>query len=132
MGHANLENISNFFLRMLGEDQVLVSINDCVKALQEAGETFYDSEGDYNEEYMLAASLEGVVEHLLNYPEGPVIKPYITFSQDEQRNLYEQWKTPGYSDDWGEKEYQVFDEIEWTLETEWRNRYNEVEPLTIV
>ncbi len=51
MGHANLSNLSEFFIKRLYAKGVL-SIHDCVVAMQAKGVKLHASEGDYEDDYM--------------------------------------------------------------------------------
>lgn len=63
MGHANLTNISQFFVNWLYAKGAL-SIADCAKALVAAGETLHASEGQYEDEEILMIGLADVVDYL--------------------------------------------------------------------
>jgi hypothetical protein len=63
VGHANLSNLSNFFINRLYAKGSL-SISECIEALQAAGETLHASEGEYDEDSMLAMGLIDIVHYL--------------------------------------------------------------------
>jgi hypothetical protein len=135
MGHANLSNICEFFLKRLYAKGKL-SIKDCTVALVEAGETVHASEGEYEDENMLAFSLEEVVRYLLEYWENsgsrgkknsPVIEP-VQMS-DDQSKIYSEWIEDGEDDDWDTKEFDLLDSVQFRFCKGWRARYKEVELL---
>ena len=64
MGHANVSNISEFFIKRLYAKGQL-SIRDCVQGLIKAGEELHASEGDYADEGMLGMAV-GQYVHYLN------------------------------------------------------------------
>lgn len=63
MGHANLTNISTFFVRRLYAKGRL-SIFQCTEALIKAKEALHASEGQYEDEDMLRMGLADVVHYL--------------------------------------------------------------------
>lgn len=63
MGHANLLNISEFFINRLYAKGSL-SIDQCADALVAAGETLHASEGEYDDKDMLAMGLIDIVNYL--------------------------------------------------------------------
>ena len=88
MGHANVSNLSDFFIRRLYAGGTL-SVAECVQALRAKGEALHASEGDYEDDAMLAMGLEQIVHYLsCQNPEahgysgprggGPWIVPVLT------------------------------------------------------
>jgi hypothetical protein len=88
MGHANVSNLSEFFIRRLYAKGTL-SIAQCVEALLAKGEKLHASEGDYEEDYMLGMGLLDVIHYLTRTdpsqhgysgPQGggPWIEPVLT------------------------------------------------------
>jgi hypothetical protein len=63
VGHANLSNISDFFVNRLYAKGAL-SIADCAAALAAAGETLHASEGEYEDDSMLRMGLVDIVYYL--------------------------------------------------------------------
>lgn len=63
MGHANLSNLSRFFVRRLYAKGQL-SIHDCVAAMVEAGVELHASEGGYDDEGMLSMGVMKIVHYL--------------------------------------------------------------------
>lgn len=136
MGHANLRNISEFFVKRLYAKGKL-SIADCVQGLVKAGETVHASEGAYEDEETLGMACEEVVNYLLEYYENsgkrgrkssPVIEPVdMTI---EQEKCFNNWQNP--VNDYDEDYYEVLDTISFKFCKGWRLRYKEVEPLTNV
>ena len=63
MGHANLSNISKFFVRRLYAKGRL-SIRECCQQLVNAGEELHASEGRYKDEEALAIGVVDVVHYL--------------------------------------------------------------------
>lgn len=141
MGHANLSNICEFFLRRLYAKGKL-SIKECTDALVAAGEKLHASECSYEDNCMLAHGLEDVIRYLLTYWENngsrgrkdsPVIEP-VELS-DEQSRILTEWlaEGPGFDWDCGDDglggEYGILDSIQWKYCKGWRTRYKEVELL---
>lgn len=122
MGHANLENISKFFINTLKVQRTL-SIKDCTNRLVEAGEVVHASEGEYDEPYMLVMALEEVVEHFAMGCNPPVIEAVPT--DDPAWHLYEAWMNDNI-EDWDLDEFDLFDSIKWRLTPSWENRLGEV------
>jgi hypothetical protein len=86
MGHANLSNLSRFFVHRLYAKGKL-SIADCVQAMLKARETLHASEGEYEDEGMLSFGLTEIVNSLSEdgcyklwrpRPDGPWIVPHLT------------------------------------------------------
>lgn len=143
MGHANLTNISEFFLNQLHKKGKL-SICECVKVMSEAGETLHASEGEYKEDYMLAMGLEQIVAYLLTYWENvgkcdlrwqrggrklsAVIEPAEELN-DEQAKIFSQWVEDGPEFEWDEKEYHILDNIQFKFTKDWETRHDEIDPL---
>lgn len=135
MGHANLSNISRFFIRRLYAKGTL-SMGECVTAMEKAGEQVHASEGCYSETYMLAAMLNQVVNWMYHHrwppvvamkrPDAvqyPIVIPVLDTSEKER--LFEQWV--GQEDeDWDEEEYSAFDQIGWRFGEGWRKLYPQI------
>lgn len=139
MGHANLSNISDLFVRRLYAKGKL-SIREAVDALEKAGETLQASEGEYTDRPMLGMGTGYVVGFLAGKPsflagasgadfsEFPVIVPVgLT---PEQEELYRQWYNDDDSieewdcgDDGDGGQYGIFDSIRWKFAPGWRKRY---------
>lgn len=133
MGHANLTNISRFFVRRLYAKGTL-SIRDCRDALVAAGETLHASEGAIPDPQMLGWAVEQVVQHLAEWDgcpccekHGPVIEP-AELSGSQQKILRE-WYHDGSGDDWDwdednpDAEGVILDGIRWRFAKGWRTKY---------
>lgn len=129
MGHANVSNLSNFFLRKLYKKGKL-SIRDCVDLMLDQGIKLQASEGEYEDKEMLEYGVEQVVNHLLEYPIPlpPVINP-VHLSK-EQGDLLSEWLTDGEGDEWDQKEYNLLHSIVWKFNKGWRKQYSQIIPLT--
>lgn len=120
MGHANLTNISQYFIRRLRRKKTL-SVREVVDSLERAGETVHASEGQHGERYMLSMAVEEVVGFLRDYlePVGPLSR--------RQARLLKQWEASDFwdwdaGDDGEGGDYAVFDSIKWRVRPEWRRR----------
>lgn len=141
MGHANLSNISDFFIRRLYAKGKL-SVRECVDALEKSGEAIHASEGLYHERPMLSMGTEEVVAFLAGQPnylahvicchkqDFPFIVPHEMSS--EQAALFQLWWDEGVGSDWdcgddGEGgDYGVFDSIRWKYAPGKRRLYPEI------
>lgn len=85
MGHANVSNLSKFFIRRLYAKGQL-SIERCVIALLAKGEVLHASEGNYDEPEMLAYALEEIVNY---YVKESWIQPvlYMPDPIDEESRM---------------------------------------------
>jgi hypothetical protein len=63
MGHANLRNLSEFFINRLYA-KGNVSINDCIQAMQKHGVALQASEAAYDVDAMLGMGLQDVIHYL--------------------------------------------------------------------
>jgi hypothetical protein len=135
VGHANLSNVSDFFVKRLYAKGRL-SVKDCSDAMQKAGETIHASEGEHDEPYMLRMGLEDVIRFMLEFDRDdgpdPIIEPIDPTR--EQRALLRKWRHGDFSDwdsgDDGEGgEYGAFDAIEWKFAPGWRKRYPKIPKL---
>jgi hypothetical protein len=63
MGHANVANLSRFFLRRMYAKGSL-SIAECAQALAKSGEKMHASEGDYEDDFMLAMGVVQIIHYL--------------------------------------------------------------------
>jgi hypothetical protein len=146
MGHANVANLSEFFVKRLYAKGKL-SIREAVKKLQEKGETLHAGEGEISEDYALAMGLEDVIRYLLSYHEtkvgtgkrklNPVIEP-VNMSK-EQEHVFSEWMDPqadisrwDCGNDGTGGEYGILDSIEFRYREGWRQRYKEIELLDYV
>lgn len=130
MGHANLSNISDFFIKRLYAKGKL-SIKECADALQEAGETLHASEGEYEDLYMLRHGLMDVVQFLRDEgKQWPIVIPHKD-TTPTQHDILRQWED-GNMDDWdcGDDgnggEYGIFDSIQWVFGPGWRQKYRDI------
>ena len=86
MGHANLSNISEFFInRLYARGQL--SISDCAEQLIAAGETLHASEGEYDDYGMLSFGLAQVIEELTQTGDGSWIVPVLTAWHGGKRSI---------------------------------------------
>jgi hypothetical protein len=95
MGHANLNNLSTFFVRRLYALGQL-SIHDCVQAMLKAGEELRASEGSYEDEGMLCMGMLDIIHYLTRidpttegysgpHGGGPWIEPALSAWQGRPR-----------------------------------------------
>lgn len=135
MGHANLSNISRFFVKRLFAKGTL-SIGECTAALEKAGEQIHASEGSYSEPYMLSTMLAEVIHYMYHYKGAPVVElkrsDYVQYpivvpvlDTPEKERLMQQWLDQGEGE-WDEPEYSAFDQIGWRFGKGWRKRYPEI------
>jgi len=139
MGHANLSNLSDFFVKRLFAKGKL-SINDCVQAMLKKGETYNASECAYEEESMLSMGTEEAVSFLREFDAppgntvldkmvsavdgkftGPIIVP-VSLSA-EQRRILVMWPEGEVTEP---EEYEALDSIQWKYAPGWRNKYPEI------
>jgi hypothetical protein len=142
MGHANLANLSDFFVRRLFAKGKL-TVKECSDAMVKAGVTYNASEGQYDEPYMLRMGLEDILRFMIDpedmgyrfrkgQPETAIIEPVRLTKR--QKELLRQWKHCD-SDEWdsGDNgdggEYGEFDVIEWKFAPGWRKLYPEIPKL---
>lgn len=133
MGHANVSNISEFFVKRLYAKGSL-SMKECVEAMKTAGVTLRASEGEYEDEDMLALGLEQVVDFLRTAQQpydSPVIAPDPKTTSDTQRKILVKWYIEGLDEaitdyDHPDSEYRILDDIRWIFAPGWRKRYKEV------
>lgn len=137
MGHANVKDISEAFIRRLyakGKTSIAEVADVCV----EKGIALHAGEGDYEGEdgrYMICYGLEECVAHLLrpHMPRPrdratPVLEPVDL--TPEQTEIYNVWviNSDEISDwDIGDNgcggEYGILDSIQWRFAPGWRKRY---------
>lgn len=112
MGHANLENISKIFNKMVKRPDG-ATIREVVDFLEASCEKVHASEGDYEERFMLSDSCEEIAAWLR---EGGAIEP--TMLTKEQKPIFDQW-LEGDIGSWdngkdGEGgEYGILDSVRW-------------------
>lgn len=142
MGHANLSNLSEFFIRRLFAKGKL-SVKECSDAMMRAGVTLNASEGRYEDPYMLRLGLEDVLRFMLDpkgmgyrlqrgQPPGPIIVPAaLTKQQGELLKVWEQGDHSDWDsgDDGNGGEYGEFDAIEWRFAPGWRKLYPKIPKL---
>lgn len=144
MGHANLRNISDFFIKRLYAKGKL-SIREAIDAMVEKGETLHASEGEYEEPEMLGMGLEEVVNFLRSYdirrevapevrkrvevPDGGIIEP-VSLTKEQEKILWQwdnhqsgKWDT---GDDGKSGEYGILDSIQWKFAKGWRKVYPDI------
>jgi hypothetical protein len=125
VGHANLSNISDFFVKRLYAKGKL-SVQETVDALQKAGETVHASEGSYDDPYMLAFALSEILTFMLGWEDGPIIEAVDL--TDEQEPVLEAWLEDG-EDAFGNADETLtalFDSIKWKFSPGWRKRYPDI------
>jgi hypothetical protein len=142
VGHANLSNLSDFFVRRLFAKGKL-SVKECSDAMVKAGVTFNASEGRCSEPYMLRLGLEDIISFMLDpeamgyrfrkgQPETAIIEPVgLT---ERQKELLSEWKRGDASnwdsgDDGDGGEYGEFDAIVWKFAPGWRKLYPDIPKL---
>lgn len=133
MGHANVKNLSQFFVRRLYAKGTL-SISKATKLAVKAGETVHASEGEYDDEGTVGMCMSAIVHALASYHEdlvegswGPIIVPCdLTPRQEEllKKARRRQW------DDFSEEDDLLYDKIKWMFGKGWRRRYPEIPILT--
>ena len=142
MGHAYLQNISEFFLRRLYAVGSM-SIEDCTIALMKAGETLHASEGEYEDAEMLKMglldliiflrrghrftrfSLESFTTAALSNEKS--LKAYIIpakLTPRQKENLLDY--DEGKSRDWEEIDWCEFEHIKWKYAPGWRAKYQKI------
>ena len=133
MGHANLKNLSMFFLKTLHERNKL-SIKGATELAVEEKLYVIASEGNYYDDYIISQAFSEIVDDLLEYRHdcgmevNPVIEP-VSLSEDQGKVL-EIWKEVG---EFGEDdEIKKFEGIEWQYTASWRDRHTEVVGLNSV
>ncbi len=114
MGHANTENISRVFNRLVHRDGG-ATINEIVAELERTKQAVHASEGDLEERYMLSLMAEQIAQVLF---EDDGIEP-VRLTR-KQAKLFKSWKNDDDSvadwdsgDDGRGGEYGVFDSIRW-------------------
>lgn len=132
MGHANLTNISTFFVDLV-HARGTVTIREVVTELARAGEGVHASEGLLTDPYMLSYACEEVVHFLLERhgltartpqrKRTPVLEPVepLTPRQEEILRAWldgdvDRWDS---GDDGDGGEYGELDAIPWRLAAEW-------------
>jgi hypothetical protein len=134
MGHANLTNISVFFIDQLVEKRT-VTIREVVSGLRKAKEAVHASEGLLTDRSMLGYSVENVVGFLLERhgttartPERkkkPVIEPVEPLTKRQEKLLQEFCEGDIGNWDCGKNgeggEYGAFDRIKWKLTKTWES-----------
>lgn len=142
MGHADLSNISRFFVKRLHERRKL-TLKECSDAMEKARVRYHASEGKHAEPYMLRMGLEDVLRFMLDpaadgyrfrpgQPRTAIVEPVKLTTR--QRKLLAEWKR-GDLEDWdcgddgdGGK-YGEFDAIEWKFARGWRKLYPHIPKL---
>jgi len=136
VGYANVNNLGKFFIKRLyalGE----LSIKEAALAAIKAGETLHASEGEYEDEAMVAQGLSEVVSSLI-WPQTEVSKDGIktvapelvpmTPLTENQVSALKDWIN-GDGNDESENEtssFTVADTIRWKFGKGWRKRYKEI------
>jgi len=140
MGHANLGNLSTFFVRRLYAKGKL-SVSECADAALVAGEKLHAGEGEITEPSMLRYALEMVVRHLSGRFERDytpaqshqVIEPIL--DTPEKKRIYQRWLVndeDGWDPDGDDGEYGTLDSIQWRFAEGWRRKYPETPVLGYV
>lgn len=141
MGHADLSNLSDFFIRRLFAKGKL-SIYDCVQAMLKKKVTYNASEAVYVEAYMISMGAEEAVRFLWKYdaPDGETILDDIVEAADrdeeftgpiivpvslspEQQHILQEWDQENVQEP---EEYEILDSIAWKFAPGWRNKYPEI------
>ena len=130
MGHANLANLSEFFVKHLYAKGKL-SIRECTQAMVEKKIELRASEGGYEQDYMLALGLSDVVIFLIGLHDTcpaqkeKVIEPIDP--TDEQKKLIQAWAN---GDAWAHEPdkdgFLEVDDIQWKFSKGWRRKYHEI------
>ncbi len=125
MGHANLENISKFWIRRLYAKGSM-SVDDCVMYLMMAGEQLHASEGCYSDMSTLRMGVLEVVTFLiLNKDFSRVIEPASLGRK--QVHVFVDWITCNEDvGQWGRSEWAIFCGIELKFAPGWRRRYRDI------
>ena len=142
MGHANLSNLSEFFIRRLYAKGKL-SVQEATDAAIAKNEKLSASEGDYEDSYMVSFGFEQIVEfllepvHKINRKSKPssVIEvcDYDSLTEEQQR-VFDLWmKNSDEIMNWdSEKEYQILDSIRFKFADGWRKVYPDIPMLSYV
>jgi hypothetical protein len=140
MGHANLGNLSNLFVRQLFAKGKL-SIREITDIAVAKKETVHASEGELDDECMLSYSFEEIVGFLLcDHKSSPKSKatPVIEVCDydkltDEQRDIYDKFVSNDDAmsnwdsgDDGRSGEYGLLDSIYFRFAPGWRKRYPDI------
>lgn len=135
MGHANVTNLSELFIRQIYA-KGKVSMAEVADVGIARGEKLHASEGDYSERYMLCMGLMEIVTYLLcdHAPNRKVKASPVIEACDmtqEQIALYNRWVAGDMSswdcgDDGNGGEYGIFDSIKWKFAGKWRKFYQNV------
>lgn len=133
MGHANVKNLSVFFVRRLYAKGKL-SIAKAAKAAIKAGETVHASEGEYDDISTMGMCMSAVVHALASYKEdlvegswGPIVVPCdLTPRQEELLKMARRRRW----DDFSAEDDRLYDRIKWKFGPGWRKRYPEIPIMT--
>lgn len=137
MGHADLSNLSEFFVKRLYAKGKL-SVADCVEAMKKKRVKLQASEGAYEDHHMLCLGLEQFLQFLIEFnpPKpvldrlanheneatdgiyGPVVKPDKLSKRQEA--VLRLWLLEGLDEP---DDYEILDSIEWRFAPGWRNVY---------
>jgi hypothetical protein len=122
MGHANVKNLSEFFVRRLYAKGRL-SLREALKVAMKKGLTLNASEGAYDDEGMVGMGLEVVVMWL--HWEKKVIEPCHPLTPRQQRAIT-RWDPDEHEEDPESDDYKAFDSIAWRFAKGWRRKYPEL------
>lgn len=117
MGHANVKNLSKFFVEQI-HARGAVSLRQAIRGAVAHKLTLNASEGPYDDEMMVGMGLEFVAAWM--YEDQGIIEPSHPLSPSQQRVLHA-WKTNAPIE--GEESYRALDSIPWRFTREWASRY---------
>ena len=131
MGHANVRNLSDFFVRRLYAKGKL-SLKEVAEAAAKAGVKLHASEGLNEEPEALAIGFEAVIEFLhqpecscCESPDGPIIVPAYPLTEAQDKS----WNDVRWEDPMLLKGWRTSDTIQWKFAPGWRKRYPNIPKL---
>jgi hypothetical protein len=146
MGHANLSNISEFFIKRLYAKGRL-SVAQCVAAMRKKKVMLQASEGAYEDYHMLCLGVEQVIQFLDEFNPAPSVLDRLSDIDDgpvdgiygpvivpvsltpEQSMMLSGMRERDLDDP---DQYEIFDSIEWKFAPGWRNVYPDIPMLGCV
>jgi hypothetical protein len=140
MGHAYVANLGEFFINRLYAKGKL-SIKEAALAAVKAGETLHASEGEYEDEGMIAHGLWEVIWRMIRpsapvvtadgvtWP-GPILIPVGPLTDRQVGSLTKYLNDD--NQDWDDESeddksaFTVLDTIQWKFAKGWRSRYKDI------
>jgi hypothetical protein len=116
VGHANVKNLSEFFIRRLYARGKL-SLREAIEGAMAKGLTLNASEGPYDDEGMIGMGLEVCISWL--WHEQKVIEPHEP--TEAQKHALECLMDT--STEFEEVDYKALDSLKWKFAPGWRAKY---------